>query len=266
MKTLKIFAGIVAVVIAVIAIVVVIGLQNLDKIIKTAVEEVGSQVLSTAVQLDTVEIQLTNGRGELHGLSIANPKGFSDTSAISLGEITLEIDPESLGKEVIVINEILINNAHLLAEFKSLKENNLQSLLNNLDSGSGSDSNTGKNDSSTDDTPADNKSTDIKLAVKKFTFSESSIRLLSEQFGEKTLSLSKIELLNVGSATNGLSPEQLTTTLMGTILSETKKAVQRAVKKLAKGKAKDKLKEKLSEKLDADDLEKLNELKSLFKR
>ena len=258
MKALKILGGLLVLAVVVVAIVVFLGLQNLDKLVKAGVEEVGPEVVGTPVKLSDVKIKLTEGRGELHGLSVANPSGFSNANALSLGEIALELDPASLTGDVVVINEILIKGTSVLAELKGLKDTNLQALLNNIKANTGSG---GQQQSSAS---SGSSSSDIRLAVKKFTFADSSIKLVSDQLGEKTLQLPAINLSNLGSASKGLTPEELAAAVVQPLLASAKEAVKDYVEENAKDKAEAKLKEKLSEKLGEDGGEKLDQLKSLF--
>lgn len=258
MKAIKVIFGLIVAVVAVVVIVTMIGLQNIDKLVKTAVEEIGPRVLGTEVRLAEVKIDITSGRGELRGLTIANPKGFSATNAFSLGETALEIDPSSLAGDVVVINEVLISNANLLAELKGLKDTNLQALLDNIQSSG--------NSSETAIKPEANSASDsdIRLAVKKFTFADSTMKLMSDQFGEHTLKLPAIELVNLGSKDNGLTPEQLAKAVVKPLVDQARRAVQDRLEDLAKEKATEKLNEKLTEKLGEDGVQKLNQLKSLF--
>ncbi|MAZ86322.1 MAG: hypothetical protein CL693_01640 [Cellvibrionaceae bacterium] len=259
MKALKIVLGLVVAVVAVAAIVVVIGVQNLDKIVKTAVEKVGPEVLGTEVLLSEVHIDITEGRGELRGLTVANPEGYSPANIFSLGQTVLDIDTSSLGGDVIVINEITIKGANLLAEQKGLKDTNLQALLDNIQSGSKSAS------SSTEpDQTSDASGSDVLLAVEKFTFADSNMKLVSEQFGEHSLTLPSIKLTDLGTKDKGLTPEELANAVVKPLLAQAKKAAQKRIEALAKEKAEEKINEKLNEKLGEDGAKKLNELKSLF--
>ncbi|MBR9911887.1 MAG: hypothetical protein GYB33_16200 [Gammaproteobacteria bacterium] len=259
MKAVKIIAGVLVAIVAIVAIVLVVGLQNLDKIVKSAVEELGPQVMGSSVTLDEVKITLTEGRGELRGLNVGNPKGFSSANALSMGEVALEIDPASVTGPVIVINEVLISNTQLLAELKGLKDSNLQALYNNVRANTAG---SGKAQAQ----PAAGDQAEVRLAVKKFTFADGSIQLVSDQLGEKTLKLPAIRLRDLGSVEQGLTPDELAAAVMQPILAAAKEAVQDYVEGMAKDKAKEALKDKLSEKLGEDGAEKLDQLKSLFNR
>ncbi len=256
MKALKILIGLVVGLIVVAAIAVYFGLKNIDGIVKNVVEDVGSQSIGTNVTLSDVKIALQDGKAKLSGLSIANPQGFSNADAFSLGEIAVGVDLKSVGKDVLVINEVLISDIHLLAEHAGVNDINLQALMDNLKA------NTGGTSSSESGGADEGSSSDIKLAVEKFTFAGGDIQVKSEQFGEKTLKLPKIALSNLGSADNGLTPEELANAAIQPLLNQAKKAVQDYAKAEAEEKLREKIEEKLSEKLDKKDIDKL---KSLFK-
>ena len=50
--------------------------SNLDEIVRTAIEEYGSQVVGTSVSVSGVSISLTEGKGTIKELRVAEPKGF----------------------------------------------------------------------------------------------------------------------------------------------------------------------------------------------
>jgi hypothetical protein len=101
---------------------------NLNTIVKGAVERYGGRMTGTDVRLAGVSLKLRDGRGTLTGLRIRNPDGFSRGDAVSLGEITLEVDTESLAKEPIVIREIRVAGPQLLVEVAADGDVNLRSL------------------------------------------------------------------------------------------------------------------------------------------
>lgn len=261
MKSVKVLLGLLVGAAVIVVLVVVLALQNINEIVKTAVETVGPKVVGTEVRLAEVEIQLSAGRGDLKGLSVANPAGYQKPHAFSLGEIALDIDPASLTKDVVVIDEILVSAAQLVAEYKDTKNNNLQSLLDNIQSGSGT-----AKETSAPQTEAESAPSDVLLAVRKFTFEGTTIDVVTPKWGERKVTLPAIHLSDLGSPSKGLTPEQLTQTVIKQLLDQAKKAVSSDLKTLAKDKAKKELKEKLAGKISAEDKEKLEGLKSLFKR
>lgn len=261
MKILKVGLGLVAAVIVVVAIVVVVGLQNINQIVKVAIEDVGSDVLGTQVQLQSANIELTNGRGELNSLRIANPKGYSKNSAFELGNIIVQVDTSSLTSDVIVIKEIAISGAKLLAEQKGLTETNLQALLDNVNSGS---SESATSEAKSSEASAGEATAEILLAIEKFTFSDSDLKVVTQEWGDLDLQLPTVSLKNIGTKDKGLTPEQLAEAMIKPVLAAAQKSVKNNLKSLAKDKLEAKAKERLEEKLGSEKAEQLNQLKSLF--
>ena len=70
--------------------------SNLNEIVRTAIQEYGSEVLGTSVTVEDVSLSLTEGRGQITGFRIAEPSGFGSGSAVSLGEIELGINLASV--------------------------------------------------------------------------------------------------------------------------------------------------------------------------
>ncbi|MYM62514.1 AsmA family protein [Pseudomaricurvus sp. HS19] len=261
MKAIKIAVGALVAIIAVVAVVVVLALQNLDKIIKAVVEDVGPKVVGTDVQLQGVVVQLKEGLVQLDGLTIHNPQGFSDNSIFSLGTIGVQLDTSALGGDVIVIKEVVIDQMELLSEFKTVKDNNLQALLNNVK----------QNTASSESKPAEQKpaepaaeGSDVKLAIEHFRFAESKLTIQSDQYGEEVVKMPTIDMKNLGTKENGLTPEQLGQVVIERLTNEAKRAAQKRIEAIAKEKAKAKLDEKLNENLDDEEKEQLNQLKGLF--
>ena len=257
MKAGKIIGGIVLAAVAVLAVVVFLGLQNIDQIIKVAIETVGPRVTGTAVTLDTVKLELTSGRGELHGLQIDNPKGYSSEYAFYLGEIALQVDPKSLAGDVIVIKEVLVDGAKLIAEQKDLKEFNLQDLMDHMSQGS-------TKPVASEEPPEASGDSNVRIIIEKISFLNNDARLISSQWGKKTLKIPDINLSNIGKQENGLSPEQLGPAIFQPLLKQAKKAVKKELEALAREKAEKKLNEKMDEKLNDEQKEQVKGLKKLF--
>lgn len=261
MKALKIVGGLFLVLIVAAVIVTVVTLRNLDQIIKAAVEEVGPQITGTEVRLNEVNLDLQNGRGELKGLTIANPTGFSSDNALDLGLVALQIEPSSITQPVKVINEVTISDIQLLAELKGLTETNLQRLQKQVAENTAS-----SNQPAAQPSEPAAEGEEVLLAVEKFTFANSSIRLLSDEWGERTVKMPSIELSNLGSREKGLTPEQLAEAAIEPLLKQARRSVEKELKELAQDEVEDKLKEKLNDKLSDSQKEKVEGLKSLFGR
>ena len=254
MKAVKIILGIVLVLALIIAIGVFVFLKNINGIVKTAVETVGPQVTLTDVGLNEANIELQKGRAELNGLFIANPQGFSAANAFEMDSVVIDIDPASVTKDVIVINEIRIDGAKLLAEQKGLKDTNIQALMDNLS----------KSSSGAESSEAESSS-DVRLMVEKLTFVNSTVDLKTEQLGDYQMPLPTIDVANIGDKQTGLTPDELATALLTPVLQQVKEQVSVELQGKAKEMAKEKLKEELDKKISPENQKKLEGLKGLLK-
>jgi hypothetical protein len=125
---LLILAGLLA--LAVVAVVVLV--RNLDAIVARAIERHGSAAAGTTVQVQNVEIGLRAGTGQVRGLTVANPPGFSPQPVFTLGDIALRLDTATLTDEVPVIDEIRIAAPTFLFEVDPQARTNLEVIRNNL--------------------------------------------------------------------------------------------------------------------------------------
>ncbi len=121
-------------------------LQNLDALVKAGIEKYGSEAAGTSVRVESVRIELKEGRGTIRGLTVANPQGFSRESLFSLGEISLALDPASLTTDLPVIREIRIAAPVLRYEVNPEAQTNLGALQGHLKrkGGGGSQAEPGK--------------------------------------------------------------------------------------------------------------------------
>lgn len=252
----KVIVGLIIAALVVVVLVVTLVVKNLDDIIRQAIENAGTEVTQTRVSLEAAAFTLQDGRGELHGLSIANPPGYTSKNAFEMQQIALQIDPGSLAGDVIVVREVLVDGAVLVAEQKALTTN-LSELLENIEQSTG-----GK---PAESPPAETSEfADVRLMVEKFSFVNSSATVITQQWGEKTLPVPDIVMQDIGDKETGLTPEQLASTMARALLKRAERAVTDYLEKLAKDAAKKELEKQLGSKLSDDDKATLKGLKSMF--
>ena len=98
---------------------------SLNEFAKQQIETTGSQVTGQKVTVQKVDIQLMQGAGSILGINLANPAKYKQPHAFTLGEITLDINLESLSKmEPIIIDALIIKNPKAFAEFTSSGNSN----------------------------------------------------------------------------------------------------------------------------------------------
>ena len=127
-KGLKIFA---AFVIALIGAFIVLNF-TIDGIVKSNIEETGTELFQTEVNVGNVNISLFDGSGEIYGFTVANPEDFSDEPAIEMEEIRMKVDLTSLLSDTIFVENVHIIGASLFFEQQGFGIN-LRQLNQNMD-------------------------------------------------------------------------------------------------------------------------------------
>ena len=214
----KVLLIVVLLIVAVIGAVIYFVFTNLDAIVKTAIEQVGSQTTQTAVRVDKVKIRLTDGAGTISGLSIANPKGFAAPNAFSLGEIDTQIDINTLTKGPITIDRGIIRKPQVFYEMNKDRESNLNALYKNIAAGTGGGS-TKK--------PAA-KSDEPKLIIRHFQVAEATVEANVVPLNKKlTLKIPTIDLKDLGGK-SGATPSEISKQVLDTITQRALAAVKQA--------------------------------------
>ena len=256
MKALKVVGGLAVALVLLFVVGGYLLVSNLDGIIKDVVEDVGSDLTQTAVTVDSVELDLTTGKGQIKGLTIDNPKGFDSKYAFRLENVTLGVDLKSLSAPVIVISEIVIRGSKLIAQQKG-ETTNLSVLMDNVDKSSQ------KSGSQAAEPKDSSDPTDVRLMVEKFVFAKTKGTIIPEGSEQKALTLPDVRRNNIGDKKTGLTPEQLADELLHSVIKQVEKAVGSYLGELAKKAVEKSIKEKMG--LSSDDSEE-GGLKSLFKK
>lgn len=225
-KIISIIGGLIAVV--VIAVVLFVFVFAGDAI-KVAVEEMGPKLTKSEVTLNKVDLSLTTGEAALSGLKVGNPATFTTPHAFKLDNISVKIDTSSIGKDTIVIKEILINAPDVIAEFKkfsfnptdtkgsiekSLKTSNFIAIQKNVEAfiqqSSGAKSSSGGTSSSAE------KGDEPKLIIEKFRMTGVKVRAVSHAGlkMDQTLPPFSISLNNIGKKEGGLPPAEIAAVLI----------------------------------------------------
>lgn len=106
---------------------------NLDMIIKNALEDYGSQATKTDVNIDKVKVSLATGEGRVEGINIGNPKSYVAAKAITVGDVTLKVDTNSItGSGPVIIKELTIEKPYVTYEVGATGNSNLQDIQKNV--------------------------------------------------------------------------------------------------------------------------------------
>jgi uncharacterized protein involved in outer membrane biogenesis len=121
-------AGLVAILAAALAVVVF----SLDVIVKKGVETYGPSATKVDVKLQSAEVRLFAGRGQLTGLVLGNPAGCKTPTAIVVDKVSFRIQRRSVFSDKVVVESLQINAPVITLE-GGLTDNNLKTIERNLD-------------------------------------------------------------------------------------------------------------------------------------
>tara|TARA_R110000737_G_scaffold330814_3_gene346753 strand:+ start:1495 stop:2232 length:738 start_codon:yes stop_codon:yes gene_type:complete len=215
---------------------------SLNDYIKNQIETVGSQVTEQQVTVKAVDIKLTSGAGSILGITLANPKTYSQTNAFVLGEMTLDINLESLTSSPIIIDAIVIKSPQAFVQFTQTGGSNIQDILDAIER------NIPKADDQAGDTTASGE--EVKIKVRKIILAGTALTLDLSAFGNKehSATLTDITLSNIGGDA-GLPASQLGSEIIKQALSKIWQQAKATQKKKIADSVKDKLQEKAKKKL-----------------
>lgn len=194
---------------------------SIDGIVKSHIQNSASKTLDTSVNVDNVSISILDGNGNIEGITIHNPDGFSDSAAVKMKKVSIKMDIYSLLTDTIVVNEVRIQQPELYFQQKA-SGNNFDALTKNMEgSSSGGPS----------------------IVVDHLLVEDGKVMLQTDIGGDKSAhgTFSKIEINDIGRQGNN-SSKQVIKEMLRPIL---KRAATEAVKSGLMDKAKDAVKDLL---------------------
>lgn len=221
------------IVLGIVGLVVIVGLwqlvANLDGIVAGIIEDTGSEVLKTDVSVSGVSVDLKGGKAAIAGMTIANPDGYSNATLFEMEDIAVDLDLDSIGKDVLVINSIRIQNPRINFEGDDDGGSNMQTLTESINSGA--------SESSTD-----SEGKEIKMIINSFELSGAQVKAITKlKPGEPTeINLPSIKMSGIGKAQGGVTAnvvaEEITNELVGAVINAAAKAgIQNAIEKKKEG-------------------------------
>jgi hypothetical protein len=111
---------------AIVVVALTVTLGGIDAVVERAIEERGSAMTQTAVEVGSVQVSLRTGTATLRDLTIANPPGFKTPYAFELGEITVHLAVGSLIDDPLRIREIRIGAPRVSCELQADGKSNVE--------------------------------------------------------------------------------------------------------------------------------------------
>ncbi len=173
--------------------------NNLDSLVKNAIEKYGSQMTGTKVQVSSVEIKASEGTGIVRGLVVGNPSGFKTPYALKVGRIEMVLDIESLAKPVVLIKKIAVSAPDVIYE-RANGTTNFDAIQKHVAEQAGSSSG-----------PSSEKGGGKKLIVEHLSVTNAKAQASAAFMNGRMVSVSlpNIFLNNIGKAQGGVPPGEL---------------------------------------------------------
>jgi uncharacterized protein involved in outer membrane biogenesis len=225
----KIFWGIGGGLLVFVAVVVIVAGFFLDPIVKKSVETVGPKITKTSITLDAVDLSLLTGSAKVKGLVVGNPEGYKTPQAISVGTISIGVDPFSVLSDKIIMRSVVVESPEITFE-GGLGGNNLSKILDNVNG-------TALKGGPVSTNAAGQAKPAKKIEVDNLLITGAKVHVLLTGLGgkETTLTLPEIHLTNLGKDTDGLTATDLTRRVLGEIVSATVKAITSSSAILGRG-------------------------------
>jgi len=237
MKTLLIVVAVVVVLVA--GAVFYVG-SNLDSIVQSAIENIGTEMLGVEVSVGGVELALKEGRGSIRGFEIANPPGYSRSPAFAIDELTLKLDFKSGA-----IQLIRAGAPEIRVETKG-ETNNFEALLGGLAAPAPAD----ESEVQTEDGEP------LQLTIDKIEIEAANATLISDDGSEPTeLSIQALTFTNLSGTAEEITSQvirQLLTTISDAVKQAVREAAHQAVE-TKKGEVKENARQSLRDKLKGKD-------------
>lgn len=128
---MKTFAWIVVVLLLLIGGAVAYVALNSGSLVKSGIEKFGPQFLGIEVQVDNVDLAITEGSAAINGLRLGNPAGFSGADMMQVDQIKVVLDTSQISDTLVVMKEVVIDGANITAIAKG-QQTNFQQLMANL--------------------------------------------------------------------------------------------------------------------------------------
>jgi len=197
--------------------------SNLGGLIKTAMETYGSEATQTQVKVSNVKLSLTSGEGDISGIVIANPKGYSAANAFALGLVSLKVDVASVTKNPVVIKEIVIDKPQLAYEMSADGSSNLQTIQKNVNAYAAK---MGGGGAPAQKPAAGAKEPERKLIIENLYVRNGQVAASHAALKGQQIStpLPTIHLTNIGKAKGGATPAEVANEVIGAISQQAAKA------------------------------------------
>jgi len=179
--------------------------SKFDMILSSQIEKYGSRATRTNVTVTGLKLSVTSGQGSISGLKVGSPEGCTAPYTISLDNISVTVDTDSItGDGPIIVKEIIADKPQINYEILANGNNNLKTLARNAQEYAGS------SEHSADKQVAAVKGhPERKVIIKKILIRQGQVEISQPMLKlPLTTRLPDITLTDIGDS-NGTSPDKI---------------------------------------------------------
>ena len=191
--------------------------RSLDQMVAGAIRTYGPEITGVPVQLGSVKIKPAEGVGAIHALELGNPVSFKTPRALTVGTVSLQLDVASLTKDVVLIQEIVIEQPEVTYEYAA-GGSNLEAILRNVE--------TYVAEKSAGQEPAKLTGKQKKLIIEHLYIKGAHAVVSAQTLNGRIISLSlpDVHLTDIGKKTGGATPAEATKQVVGALTQSATRA------------------------------------------
>lgn len=203
---------------------------SLDFVVKATIERFGPDIVGAPVRVHSVSISAADGRGQLRGVEIGNPPGYSSPRALRAGTIAVGIDPSTITRDVVVIREIVADAPEITYELRG-GTNNLEAIRRHIaayvERSGGAE---GK-------PAASGRSPGRRYVIGRVTLRGARVTMTNPLLkgGGLTFSLPDVELRDVGKRSGGVTAAQAASIVTGALVARIAQSILTNAEALRRG-------------------------------
>ncbi len=222
---MKWFVRILLVLLVLIAALVLTADYTLGTIVVKAVNTAGPAALGVPLKLEDASFQIFRGHLTLRGFLLGNPEGFKTEKAISVDEVTVELDPKSLLSDTLVIKRIYVNAPDVTYEL-GLGKSNIGRILEQA----GGSTEAGAVKEKPEKKPIAEEKPGKKVVIEDLLIQNGRVRVSATMAlgAAAPIPLPEIRLRDIGKEKQGASPIEVIRQVLGAIVGSVTKVVSGA--------------------------------------
>jgi hypothetical protein len=192
--------------------------RSLDQVVASGIRTYGPEITGVPVRLGGVKIKPAEGSAAIHALELGNPVEFKTQRALTVGTISLQLDVASLTKDVVRIQQVVIEQPEVTYEHAS-SGSNLDVIQRHVEAYVAS--------KASGQEPAKTTTQPKKLIIDHVYIKGARAAVSAQALNGKTMTLvlPDVHITDIGKKTGGATPAEATRQVVSALSQNTSRAV-----------------------------------------